>query len=315
MQKIILLALACFFFFSCSKDVPENKPKELLQNISEEDKEKLSNFFALLLKEHSCFAYTLFGDKPISVADFSLRPYIYSTYQPSSYEVFREGIQIWERYASQFTSKQFVIKPEIENLKHASIYLINKPAVIKTVNTHLAVFQHHLGKEVDAETLVEQLCCQSCNLLKSLGGSTELYGILLGFGPENANDFVRRTDLCHLVSAKMNPPLLATAETLLNPLAKHLTAYFHNKSEPFPIESELILIAELNAIMERQAGYEMPKSDHFLDRFSTPAFMIFKTDLQQSQQVDFTAARDNIRQHYKQGNFLEVTLNRFMSVQ
>ncbi len=297
------------------KTTKQNKAQVLLQTLPVQDRKILGNFFELLLDEYD-YAYTLFGDKPVSVACYGLKPRVHSIYNPHSDVVFKEGWKTWDRYSHQFVSKQFVIKKNIDNKSGlVSIYLINKSAVLNTIKAHSVFFQHHLGTKIDAEELTEELCHPDHNFYNSLNNS-ELYGILLGYGQENAWKFGRKVELCHLINAKMNPPLLAKVEIFLNPLAQHIAAgYGCKRNQSFPEEFEVTLVKEYNTLITEQAGWELEQSDYFLDKFIAPVYMSSKEGLQQPTQVDFAAIRENIRKHYQQGDFLEITLNQFMDPQ
>ncbi len=318
MIRSVCLLLLSIFFISCKKEISNttvNKMQIMLQTLSASDRSALDRFWGHLIHDYN-YAYTLFGDKPISLASYSLKPNAHATYYPDADVVFREGWKTWCCCTSQFVSKQFVLKRNLEECGHIYFYLINKSAVLNTIKKYLVVFQHQLGPEIDAATLTEQLCDPNGNLLATIKNSSELYGILLGYGQENAWKFGRKVNLCHLINVKANPPLQATVEGLLNPLAKYLAELYNysgKQNEIFSEETEIALAEELNTIMDQQAGWELLDSDYFLDKFIAPMYMSSKEGLQQPTQVDFVAIRENIRKHYQQGDFLEVTLNQFMN--
>ena len=65
------ICIAALSVFSLSSNDLKNQTEEKIQSISSEERKILKEFFKKLLFTHG-FAYTLFGDKPISVDWFDL---------------------------------------------------------------------------------------------------------------------------------------------------------------------------------------------------------------------------------------------------
>ena len=181
----MIICLAC-----CQQDP--------LKKIPTEEKKQLECLFQdLFLNQH--LAYTLLGDKPVSLAGhFYITPM--GNLHPASNSFKREW-EIWEKYQNQFKFKNHLLtqlpNPYFKNSR--SITLINKNAFIKIVNENLDLFQKKLGKNLTGESLLNQVEKSSNHLFQIIKKDEALYGILLGYGRSNSLLFQRYAEICLLI--------------------------------------------------------------------------------------------------------------------
>lgn len=170
-------------------EISINEVSKKIEKISLEDQIVLKTFFRKLLCP---FAYTLFGDKPISTECFELNkenPDILA--RPSS-----EGYKIWKKHAHLFPSNNFLFLfyEDVED-NYCEITLINKQAVQEIFEQHRTKFIDVLGRKMNAEKLLDLLIQKQSLWNTPLRHRDDLIGILLGFGKTNAELFQKRSEI------------------------------------------------------------------------------------------------------------------------
>jgi hypothetical protein len=198
--KHFFLITASIFYFLCVQ------ANHTLDHISPSDKENLYLLFEYLFKSHESFAYTLFGDKPMSfsliikpdpsmesILDF-IRIDEYALFLlkennlPSVF--YEQAWNKWESIASLKMKRFLFLKRNIENFP--AIFLINKEAFHKTINTHIKLFKNLLGKDINSEKILSQIEQENADIDEILHHHDSLLGILLGFGKHNSLLFEKR---------------------------------------------------------------------------------------------------------------------------
>lgn len=176
------------------------------------DRKHLDYFFKDLLIE-DCGGYTLFGNKPMFMGGYT-KPFCLLTWHrflrslfPPNLRVCR-GWKTWKKYQHFFSDSAFLLVAEPNPLflrwekptfreelnPVVSILLINKEKFCETVTAYQKDFQTILEREdlscnqllLEAETLPFLKTVLQCK--------EELFGILLGYGRENARLFQERED-------------------------------------------------------------------------------------------------------------------------
>jgi hypothetical protein len=172
-----LLPLFCGVTISFQAPQPHSI-NEILGSISAEDRRDLTQLFQSLLFENQ-FAYTLFGSKPIThkgvFFDTDSENFIHRWQTLKKYLVF-----VNETHSNfAFLEKTY---PEL-----FEIHFVNKQLVLDTIERHAPAFREVLGNLQPNEILARILTFE--DLFEAIGNSQILYGVLLGYGEENARGF------------------------------------------------------------------------------------------------------------------------------
>lgn len=193
---ICLAVVGCFVFtktFSTS-DSP-------LKSIEKNDRQQLTILFEdFIYKNH--FGLVLIGEKPIAIAGyFNSTPLWNMLYGRGGRRVnFTECWKGVEKYKSVFSSEDFLIlrENESDNGDIQLVTLINKRLFLKTIHENIDLFQKTLGVSFDPLVFLESISQSKASLFEALRRDEGLYGILLGYGRENALAFKRKLLLAKL---------------------------------------------------------------------------------------------------------------------
>ncbi len=292
---------------------------EIIQQIPESDRKDLEHFFRLLFKEE-LFGYTLFGEKPISSADFA--PPIYDIQHYRLRIIFNKGWEAWQRNEHLLSQKYFSLKREEDELTRSThFYIINKAATLQAITNYIDNFKNELGNKKPPEQLLEQLCDPKDrvnNVLKS----QFLWGIFFGFGKDSARIFQREEEILKILFARMLPPfsqknksfesLDQSAKQAISFLFAHKRYNFaKDTSAPLDIENA---IRELTNISENRNYFELFSHEPILEQFSSPDFIIWDNHEETRQlQETYEKTKSLLRVAYKSGHFLEATLKQWIS--
>lgn len=311
-------------FSGCQKDASHRTLPihptvyRVLQAMPNLDREVLDSFFRLLSSDHN-FSYTLFGNKPVSLVDYSARVTLGTLYHPNEALIFERGWERWESYAALFPSHEFILK-RCKGNKSIGIFLIHKKHTLESISDHLDIFQKILGYHVYPQQLLEQLCDPQQDVMKTLNQSSTLMGILLGYGMTNSADFERKAAICKYLNAKMTPPFSGHREMeALQPASRHLVKCYDSKTFSYPpkdciaSQESSSLADELNNMLARQDTFELYGGHYFLDKIATPIFVARKgTPETKKLHADYLATKQKLHQVDLQNAFLEVTLSQWI---
>jgi hypothetical protein len=188
LMSAILLSSPPFCF---STSTQKGEVEEKIQNISSEDRKTLEDFFRNLLFLQG-FAYTLFGDKPISVECFDLN----NAEKPELFRTSSCGYKTWEKYVHLFPQRSYVfLFYEDADKDLCEITLINKKAFRQIFDAHQEKFAKFFGSEINSDKLLD-LLVQKRSLWNTLmKDRDDLIGILLGYGKINAELFQKRSEI------------------------------------------------------------------------------------------------------------------------
>lgn len=171
--------------------------QDVLQSISDNDREELELFFANLVEQDQ-FGYVLFSEKPIALSGgFVKTP---SDNVLIGVETGCLCLKRWALWKSYFERIQFPNFLLIEENFAASpdicfIFLINKTLFAKTIRDHSNRFSEITGCSIDPVKILSDLEQGKTTLQQAIFFNEELLGILLGFGEHNAGLFAKRRQL------------------------------------------------------------------------------------------------------------------------
>ena len=190
----------CFQYFQKNESVKKrNFGYEFLQNASHDEKE----FYSKVCHElfyNSTVGYTLFGDKPVSVINGFDRPG-----GGRRYFFLKLALPLLRKYEKKLRSNSFIVVFE-EDSNGSSLYLVNKKAFLNTIQHNILIFQKILGVAITPKKLLKSLENKTSTFEMTLKRSHLLFGILFGYGIENAMHFERRLQLEHFQYKQGFPP-------------------------------------------------------------------------------------------------------------
>lgn len=256
-----------------------------------QEKKQIESFLKVLIYQNH-FGYTLFGNKPVSVAGyFSQEPIENLLWGQWDRSNLRNLWKIWEKYQKTLTIKEFILLNEtdvdVEGIQVIS--LINKKAFLAKIREHISLFQSILGTNISAELLLEQVSSPHASLFRLLKCNEGLYGILLGFGKNNSFAFKRRLEL-----AKMVDPLYRDFPIRFSPLFPESSDKFSSFSEEYSS-----LQAQLFPFHGRNE----------LSHIVFPYMLVLENDEETTYlKKKYRAERQKIVQSYSKGDFLDITL-------
>jgi|GEM_PF-3354338 len=290
-----------------------------LQMVPEKDQKALTSFFQLVLCQYN-FAYTLFGEKPVSIVTYFDHISSDNMHYPREYLTFTKEWKIWQQYASLFPSNTFVLKQCYEGEHVEAIFMIHKKHAAAVIAKNLSLFRELLGDDIEPKKLVEELCSPETSIIKTLHGHSGLFGILLGYGKNNAMAFERKVAICKELDLKMTPPFSAVKEIkALQPTSHYLATLYRKKTLSLPKDHSFSspkgssIANELNMIIQQERMFELYGSDFFLEKFASPVFMAQNEDLETEElHAQYLVTRKRIYEAYHAKPFLETTLNQWM---
>jgi hypothetical protein len=181
----------------------------ILSLISEKDQETIrSLFYTLVISDH--FAYTLFGNKPVSLSgDFTITPINNTLIGCSSGGCFWNKWRVWNQYRNLFEINNYILIDEPSEIYKDIhfVVLINKKLFIKTVKENSSLFKKILHSPINPEKMLEDIESNRLSFQQSIKNHELLWGILLGYGKHNAKLYSDRHELLKLKKGGLNSPL------------------------------------------------------------------------------------------------------------
>jgi hypothetical protein len=280
-----LLFLICFITAACISSIAFFNKNET------QEKKQIESFFKVLVYQNH-FGYTLFSDKPVSIAGYFIQePFenlIWAHWDRSN---LRHLWKVWEKYQKKLTLKEYVLinEPDVDMEGIQVISLINKKAFLAKVEEHIDLFQSILGKNITPELLLEKVSAPHASLFRLLRCNEGLYGILLGFGKNNAFAFKRNFELKKLVDPIYRDSGIRFS--LSFPKPPYEFSSFHEEYEN--LETKLVPFHGRNK----------------LSPFLFPYMLVLEND-DETVHLEKKYHEDHrkIMQAYSNGDFLEITL-------
>ena len=291
------LLLAGRFFFL------EPPVEKIIASMNVEDQKDLGFFFQYLVHD-AHFGYVIFGDKPISIAGYFIREpaeHVLSGYIP--HIVIDRLWKVWKKHEHKFKFKKYLLLNEQGSLKsnnHRIITIINKKAFLETVRENLVDFQKVLGKNMTPERLLKSLSNPNANLFEALHRNEILYGILLGYGKENAIFYEQRFILMRLADP----------------------AYVFFPVTESPYESYSIKLPKISpqfGSLKKEYEHVQQQCEFFdldfkLSRFQSPHFIAIKNSSKTlTLKQKYRKLHRELIKRCAQGDFLTITLEQLCS--
>lgn len=262
--------------------------REVLNTIPQDEKETLKLLFYDLFNENN-FSYTLFGDKPMSLAGYFTTSLDHSGAPMDEDISFWNKWELWKKYAHAFpTTKYLLIEEPREKDGAKQIYFINKKYFIKKVDQNLNLFQKEFGKNITGSILLRNIENNS-KTLYLFDNKPGLLGVLLGYGKHNSFLFDKRNKLSPFVYRKELPEIPVK---IPNP-----SEGFSSLKEEF--NSYFSILTHFGDV-----GYSplVIESVHFVADKTHPETITL--------QQKYRKMRGNISAIYSSGDFLEITLSK-----
>jgi hypothetical protein len=286
------LAIFLLPFLFCFKH--PHSVSHQLASLSHDERESLEFLFRSGVAFDS-FGYCLFGDKPLSVLVYCKTPSIpedtlYS-YHSRFYSVnkkINQGWETWKKTKHKFQLKNFEIiesRNFIDN-NFSAIVLINKKAILATVSSHIEDFRSILGHHITAPLLLEEILKSQNIFGEVLKNHQGLIGTLLGYGRNNAWLYHEKNKIQLIVKKERN-----SIKKLHTSLAQKKWNTLNKKLQPF----------------SRQQYFNplfMNFPSFMADLDSDETRILYKKYKEQYQRI---------LNQYKNGDFLEITLNQLTS--
>lgn len=212
-----------------------------LHSISALERKELEVFFRNLFY-YDLFAYTLYGDKPMSISDYSLmdpsqqellkilpldqccEEIMLEYSEPAKY--LQQRWQLWKKYSHHLKIEKYVLI-EKSILSRPRLLLINKDAFIQVVNENLDLFRDVFGPNFIAANLLDRITHENTDLREILHDHQGLLGILLGFGRHNSMLFYEKDKIQkQLKMHKLNLKKAWRLQKKLETIQIHMT-HFH----------------------------------------------------------------------------------------
>lgn len=316
-MKSVYLAVLLFFSHGLFCTDTKVYVQQQLAQIPHNDRDVLRLYFETLLAQN--FAYTLFGDKPVSEDGYYAPLYGDNSMKCA---LLRQGKEVWLKFHHLFTGQKFVFLYQRRG-DFEDVYLINKKAVLDTVRMHLEEFRKVLGDHITPEILLEQLMRSDVQYYDVLHHHGGLVGLLYGFGHANAFHFYRLQLLETSIEKWFYPPLSFLDEKLagdeLEEICQDPFGYFRNALKDPQNSISAMIPAELRSLFSeyelyRNGMHDFPGDEDALSLstlclFPLPCFGAnFDHPETAALKENYIKTRLNIIQEYSQGDFLEVIL-------
>jgi len=177
------------------------------------------------------------------------------------YLLMNTGLETWLKYQHLFPSKNFLflVKRETNRDEHIAIYFLNKKAFINNLRCNLRDLNKKLGKSFTEEEFLNCFIHEDAVFSKLLKESHSAFGILLGYGKENADLFERFCEIkfqasnCHftLRKTRLTPSLgFSSLDEELEYVENQLGSFVDDKeitNFPFAFLTPLSFRANLNS--------------------------------------------------------------------
>lgn len=196
----LLLLAEAFLFSSYSSQ------REVL---SHQERNELESFFRKLFTK-SEFAYSLFGNKPMSFYTYFIKIPKTASFNTNFLEPKIEKYDdLFKRGYSFFNTNNFLLidQPFISDKFPTKdcvrdILILNKEAFILTIDNHSNLFEKRLGRHVTGKELLLEIESGKNVLSEVLSDDEFLWGLLLGYGKKNAELYAEREEIIDICNSK-----------------------------------------------------------------------------------------------------------------
>ena len=188
---------------------------------------------------------------------------------------YQRGWEVWQKYKHLFPIEKYVFvqQGDLDIPEMTTIFLVNKKAMLSTINRHFKEFRKVLGKDFNLSKIMGSFSKKTNTFDKNIKHHPALLGILLGYGKRNSWRYWEIGEL--RMQAKTNQSInckLVNAQATFAPIFK----------EPYPELGRPIFL---------------------------PMFMCDqKTEKNKKLRKKYQQQRIDIDRKYQGNDFLEVTL-------
>lgn len=238
---IILIFLSSFHLDAGEKNEASLRViEEKLSSITPYDRNEIKLLFRDLFFNQG-FAYSLFGDKPLSFSETSLfkptsdqlvnllsidgycQTMLTPCCEPSS--ILEKRWAIWNKHKDLFCFNNYILFIKLIDRK-LSIVIINRSQFRKIFDKNIDLFRKNVDRKITYEKLLSEFEFGDKSILEILHHNEGLLGILLGFGTYNAMLFQKREEFIdesnrHLRNSDIIKQKIEKFNALLQPLHKH----------------------------------------------------------------------------------------------
>lgn len=281
-----------------------------MKSIDEVDKQILDDFFRCLFFE-SEFAYTLFGDKPLTLITPNLQCIFFLVTDSSCrYRMSKIvlGWKVWKKYQSSFPFRNFYFDccDDLDGYC-CKFVLINRKKCLEIIKNNFELFTTCFGAIENPEIFLKRFASSSSTYIGKTGYFFSL-GLLLGYGEENARTFERNENL---YDAIIKTPL---DSSFLNQKIKisSLNQRTFKKEAPNSLDCRHT-ITELNYLDSHFRGCFATLQPNPLYPFDIPHFRAILNKETETIKKIFDQNREKLLEAYYSDNFLERVLNQMAS--
>ncbi len=183
-MKIILISLFFFFTSPLCGEVVSNG----LKRVSLNEKLMMKKFIKHIIQWDAAGHVIFFDNKPACLTSSRIK----SPDKMFMDVVWLKGWKSFKKNEHLFPHSNFIFNCDIntneDGWKSINLFIINKKALIKCLNSHSHIFQTVLGKECSSDWLIRELESEK-SVYEVLKNDERLIGILLGYGEESATAF------------------------------------------------------------------------------------------------------------------------------
>jgi hypothetical protein len=346
--KTIFLTLVLIFNITFVYAKNQLTTSDILKKIPFKDKKKLDNFFKLLIVDNA-FGYTLFGEKPLVVTDFSTSATLNE--RPTNSQIF-EGWKTWEKYRHLFPRQHFSLNcienynsskekyqtivlfnlkqlkhyfksrnPNIPKRAHGNIeYLFKKNFISFKFNDRKAkiLFSHQSEPSKFVKKIHQLFKNSEISPKEHL-----ILGILLGYGKRNAERFARFNDIFNtLIELPYFPQKVPEEFDILNDFTKENLFYTkeHRLQKPM-LDADYTnriqasasqMITESNLLTKKWQSLSQIYPDGPMTLVRLPVF-VADADLPETKKLyqKYDEVRNYIMILLQEPNFLEIVLTKY----
>ncbi len=286
-----------FYFLFQQDRIKKPSLSKILSKIPKNDQLILEDFFQDLITRRCEFGYVLFGNKPVSITGY-LNPLsdFFKIYVLDSYNLkFQKGMECWRKYYKLFPSKDYLFiffgEPSSKE-DYIDIVLVNNKKLLEVTQKNLTKFQAIFGPNFTAKKLLKKIATEQDFWEEHF--TSEMLGILLGYGEANSYFFQRRDDV--------NPEREGGRFTLKKRTQTPRAGYATVEEEYADLQAKLQLLSD----------------DHPLDEgyMQMPGFMAI-AELEETIRIkdEYCRQRRNIIKIFQGGDFFKKSMLRYMGIE
>jgi hypothetical protein len=286
---IIFLTLMGFCTFASASQKMDIK--EILNEISIDDQNRLERFFRYLVAYEN-FGYVLFGKKPMALMHLHVVSVQFDKEDSKiwKYNFLLEDYKAWLKYQHLLPMDNYVLRsyPHKEDSSFHTILFLKRQRILEVIHDNLSLFKEKLGPSITPEKILSDLKTKYNILEEVFHGNHDLLGIVLGYGVHNSVQFQKRYVL------------------------------FRQNLLPPPYDNETLKkVYEFNAPVLDSIYFTLTGFPHDNKKLFFIDLPYFAEDAKHPESIqvkeNFFADQKLIGEIYSEGKFLEITLRALLN--